>query len=38
VATGKFYISPTGLGMGGYLRAHVTWWSGVSQLNAAAIG
>jgi hypothetical protein len=38
VGTGKFYISPAGLGMGGYLRAQVTWWSGVSQINAAAIG
>lgn len=38
VGTGKFYISPSGLGMGGYLRAQVTWWSGVSQINAAAIG
>jgi hypothetical protein len=38
VASGKFYVSPSGLGMGGYLRAHVTWWSGVSQINAAVIG
>jgi hypothetical protein len=38
VAHGRFYISPAGLDMGGYLRAHVTWWAGVSQINAAAIG
>ena len=38
VGSGKFYMSPSGLDMGGYLRAQVTWWSGVSQINAAAIG
>jgi hypothetical protein len=38
VRTGKFYIAPGDVGMGGYLRSQVTWWSGVSQVNVAAIG
>jgi hypothetical protein len=38
VRTGKHYISPGDVGMGGYIRAQITWWSGVSQINAAAIG
>jgi hypothetical protein len=33
------YVRPSDLGMGGYLRAQVTWWSGTSsQINVAAAG
>jgi hypothetical protein len=32
------YLQPYEVGMGGPLRAQVTWYSGVSQINAAAIG
>jgi hypothetical protein len=32
------YVQPSELSMGGLLRAQVTWYAGISQLNAAAIG
>jgi hypothetical protein len=32
------YVRPSELSMSGLLRAQVTWYAGVSQLNAAAIG
>ena len=36
---GSRHIQPGDVGMGGYLRAQVTWWSGQSsQLNVAAVG
>jgi hypothetical protein len=38
VRSGKFYISPGEVGMGGYLRSQVTWYAGTSQVNVAAIG
>jgi hypothetical protein len=37
--SGKRYVRPGDLGMGGYLRAQVSWWTGTaSQINAAAAG
>jgi len=38
VRVNRFLIQPAELGMGGYLRAQVAWWSGVSQINVAAAG
>jgi hypothetical protein len=39
VSSGLRYISPAEVGMGGYLRSQVTWWTGAaSELNVAAIG
>jgi hypothetical protein len=39
IYTGKRYVQPVDLGMGGYLRAQVSWWSGsASQINTAAAG
>jgi hypothetical protein len=36
---GKRYVQPGELGMGGYLRAQVTWWAGTtSQINVAVAG
>jgi hypothetical protein len=35
----RHYISPSDVGMGGYLRAQVLYWQGAaSQINASAIG
>jgi hypothetical protein len=36
---GKRYIQPADVGMGGYLRAQVSWWSGsTSQVNIGVAG
>jgi hypothetical protein len=36
---GTRYLRPGDVGMGGYLRAQVSWWSGTaSQINVAAAG
>lgn len=36
---GPRYVRPVDLGMGGYLRAQASWWSGTaSQVNVAAVG
>lgn len=36
---GKRYIQPGDVGMGGYLRAQVSWWSGTtSQINVGVAG
>lgn len=36
---GTHYVRPGDLGMGGYLRAQVSWWTGTaSQINVAAVG
>ncbi len=38
-SVGHRYIQPGDVGMGGYLRAQVTWWSGTaSQINVGAAG
>lgn len=38
-SAGKRYVQPGDLGMGGYLRAQVSWWSGTaSQINVAVAG
>ncbi|MFL5967981.1 MAG: hypothetical protein ACJ74L_00155 [Gaiellaceae bacterium] len=37
-ASNTVYVQPAELGMGGSLRAQVTWYAGVSQVNAGAIG
>jgi hypothetical protein len=39
VKSGTRYIEPGEVGMGGYLRAQVMWYSGpASQINVAAVG
>jgi hypothetical protein len=39
VRANVYYIRPAEVGMGGYLRAQVAWWSGpASQINVAAVG
>jgi hypothetical protein len=39
IYSGTRYVRPADLGMGGYLRAQVSWWSGsASQINVAAAG
>lgn len=37
--SGRHYIRPADVSMGGYLRSQLTWWSGApSEINVAAIG